>query len=216
MLAEANDDTQRFCWILICSAAEGARVERLQDCDLDAYSRLAVPMILARFPDWEAFAKVEPRPDGAGGVAEFNIPCPSSAAEHGLWVSTADEELSVGFHTHHSHFTDYNDRTHTAQIEAGVGHAADIVAERVGVVSWYRGGGFAGSSSVELPHAGPLRVLAGAGPLAGIFAGCERVTLRSWLGRYDRDDADAEPGAALTRRVLRFLRRVALRTPPSR
>ncbi len=168
---------------------------RLLECDLDTYSRLAVPMILAQFPDWEAFAKVELRPGEACGVVEFYIPCPSPSAERGLWVSTADEELSVGFHTHHCHFTDYNDRTHLAQIEAGVKYAADLVAEGIGVVSCYRGGKFAGSNSVELPHTGPLHALAGAGPFAGIFAGCERVTLRSWLGRFDHDESLAEPGA---------------------
>jgi hypothetical protein len=150
-------------------------------------------MILARFPDWEVFAKVQPGPDGAAGVVEFQVPCPSPGVEHGLWVSTADEELSAGFHTHHSHFTDYNDRTHIAQIEAGLDFAADLIAERVGVVSWYRGGRFAGSSSVELPHPEPLQNLySGSGSLVELFAGCERATLRSWLGRFDRDEPEAE------------------------
>lgn len=169
---------------------------RLRENDLDAYSRIAVPIILAAFPDWEPLAKVEPRPDGTGGVVEFNIPCPSPAAEHGLWVSTADEELSVGFHTHHSHFTDYEDGNHVAQIEAGVEHAADLLAERVGILSWYRRGGFAGASSILLPHSGPLRMLGVGGPLASAFAGCERMTLRSWFGRFDRDEVSAEPGAS--------------------
>lgn len=179
---------------LIIRHTEERQVLRLRECDLDAYSRLAVPMILARFPDWEMFAKVGPRPGGAGGVVEFNVPCPSLAAGHGLWVSTEGEELSVGFHTHHCHFTDYGDRTHVTQIGAGVAYAGDIVAERVGVVSWYRGGAFAGSGSVELPHAGPLRgPFSGGGPLADVFAGCERVTLRSWLGSFDRDEPVAAP-----------------------
>jgi hypothetical protein len=77
--------------------------------DLDAYSRLVVPLLFTRFPLWERFARFQPRPDGRGHVVEVNVPCPSPAAEHGLWVSTADEELSVGFHTHHDHFTDYGE-----------------------------------------------------------------------------------------------------------
>lgn len=36
-------------------------MKRLQDSALDVYSRLAVPVILARFPEWEPFAKVMPR-----------------------------------------------------------------------------------------------------------------------------------------------------------
>ncbi len=168
---------------------------RLRESDMDDYSRLAVPLILARFPEWEPFAKLSLRTDGAGCVVDFNVPCPSPSVEHGLWVSTADEELSVGFHTHHSHFTDYDDRLNPRQIEAGVQQAADVVAERIGVVSWYRGDGFAGSLWVDLPHEGPLPgLLDGLGlgeNLAGLFSGCDRATLRSWLGRFDRDEVRA-------------------------
>jgi hypothetical protein len=164
------------------------------ESDLDPYSRFAVPLILARFPEWEPFAKLSPRPDGAGSVVDFDIPCPSPGAEYGLWVSTAGDELSVGFHTHHNHFTDYDeDRLNREQIEAGLQHAADVLEERVGVVSWYRRGGLAASRSVELPHPGPLPGLLdglGAGAeLAGTFSDFDRVTLRSWFGRFDRDEA---------------------------
>lgn len=163
----------------------------LRENELDAYSRLAVPLILARFPKWEPFAKVTPRPDSAGCVVEFNIPCPSPSVEYGLWVSTWDEEFSVGFHTHHSHFTDYDDRLNLRQIEAGVQQVVDVVEERVGVVSWYRGGAFAGSRWAELPHPGPLpALLDGLGmssEIANIFSDCDRATLRSWLRRFDRE-----------------------------
>jgi hypothetical protein len=168
-------------------------VARLSLADLDEYSRFVVPMVLARFPAWEDFAAVVQRPDGNGGTVDFNVPCPSPAAESGLWVSTADEELSVGFHTHHGHFTDYESRLNVAPIEAGLRHAADIVEERLGVVSWYRGGALVGSRSVGLPHEGPLPGLLDGlgigGEFAGISSGCDRVTLRSWLGRFDRGEA---------------------------
>ena len=166
-----------------------------QDERLDAYSRFAVPLILARFPGWELFAKLSTRPDGAGNVVEFNIPCPSSAAESGLWVSTADEELSVGFHTHHGHFTDYEDRTNRTQIDAGLDYAAAIVEDRIGVLSYYSGGKFSGSRSVDLPSPETLPKLYEGmglvGKLEGFFRDWDRVTLRSWSGRCDRDDIRA-------------------------
>jgi hypothetical protein len=162
---------------------------------LDDYSRVVVPIILARFPEWEPHAKLTPRPDGAGNVVDFNLPCPSPSAEAGLWVSTADEELSVGFHTHHRHFTDYEDRTHRAQIDAGLDYAADIVEDRVGVLSYYSGGKFSGSRSVELPSPETLPKLYEGmgliGKLEGFFRDWERVTLRSWSGRFDRDEVRA-------------------------
>jgi len=195
---QAGQDTRPFG-----DSGGGLVVTGLMASDLDDYSRLAVPLILARFPAWEQFAKLSSRPDGAGTVVDFNVPCPSPATEFGLWVSTAGEELSVGFHTHHNHFTDYQNRLNTRQIEVGLQHAADIIEERVGVVSWYRGGGFAGSRSVELPHEGPLpKLLQGIGigeELPGIFSGCDRATLRSWFGRFDRDEVRADPTAATDR-----------------
>lgn len=153
--------------------------------ELDPYSRHVVPLLLARFPGWEPFATLTPRPDGAGCVAEFNVPCPSAAAESGLWVSTADEELSVGFHTHHSHFTDYDERLNPEVLEAGMGHAADLLAERIGVVSWYRDGDLVGTTYVGLPHPDPLWESA----FGGAVSGGDRMTLRSWFGRFDRDEA---------------------------
>jgi hypothetical protein len=163
--------------------------------ELDEYSRIAVPKILARFPGWEPFAKLLRRPNGVANVVEFHVPCPSPATESGLWISTADEELTVGFHTHHAHFTDYADRTHRAQIEAGLDLAADIVEDRIGVLSYYAGSQFAGSRSVQLPHPGSLPELFEgmglAGSLVGASGGWDRVTLRSWSGQFDRDDVRA-------------------------
>jgi hypothetical protein len=195
-----------------------AEYKELLEGDLDAYSRFVVRPILARFPGWESFAKLSPRADGAGNVVEFNVPCPSPAAESGLGLSTAGEELSVGFHTHYSRFTDHENRFTLGEVEAGLQHAADICEERVGVVSWYRGAVFAGSRWVNLPHPDPLPGLLdslGAGPklaprradvapgelldglevgaeFAASFADWDRITLRSWLGRFDREE-EREP-----------------------
>ena len=148
--------------------------------ELDEYSRIAVPFILARFPEWKPFASPTPRPDGLGATVNFNVPCPSPHVESGLWVSTDDEELSVGFHTHHSHFTDYDDRTNFRQIEAGLEQAAAYLEDRSGVVSWYEGDRMVGSTSADLPLDGPLPRI-----FSDDFG--SRGTLRSWSGKFDRD-----------------------------
>lgn len=163
---------------------------RLLDRDLDPYSRFAVRMILERFPTWEPFAVVTSQPDGAGGAVEFVVPCPSPAVEYGLFVATFDEELTVGLHTHHVHFTNYEDRTDPCQITHGLEYAAALLEDRIGVLSWYRGGGFAGSTSIDLPRSQPLvdYLREVGGVTARPFAGCERVTLRTWSGRFDREE----------------------------
>ena len=153
----------------------------LLSADLDKYSRLAVAQILLRFPGWEPFGIVSPRPDGAGSTVDFTIPCPSPAVESGLWVSTADDEFSVGFHTHHGHFTDYETPLNARRIEEGLEQAGAYLEDRCGVVSWYEADRLAGTTSCGLPLGGPLpRVFANL-PVT-------RGTLRSWSGRYDRDE----------------------------
>lgn len=104
-------------------------MERLKELDLDEYSRLAVSLILNRFPDWERFAKLS-SPDGGASAVEFDIPCPSPAVDHGLWVSPSGEELTIGFHTHHNHFTTCDDEPRTVMIEAGLQLISDILGNR--------------------------------------------------------------------------------------
>jgi len=151
--------------------------------DLDEYSRIALPRILARFPEWETLAVLVPRDFGAGASVEFNIPCPSPAVESGLWLSTADDELTVGFHTHHCHFTDYETRLNSAQIDAGADHAAALLGDLCGVVSWYEGDRVVGTVSCDLPLCGPLPRLFADLPVS-------RGTLRSWSGRFDREEPE--------------------------
>ena len=151
---------------------------------LDDYSGIAFSMILARFPAWEPFATFIAEPDGSTAVVEFQVPCPSRAVDRGLSVATDGGELTVGFHTHHTHFGLFNGDD-LPQIEAVLGYAGDLLDERIGVMSWYCGGRFAGSSSLELPHPTPLP------RRREIFPNrpdCDRITLRSWTGRFDRDE----------------------------
>ena len=165
----------------------------LGEDEWDAYTRFAAPLILARFPDWEDIANLMPRADGEGCALEFNLPCPSPDNARGLWVSTADDELTVGFHTHHRHYSNYEIPLNPEQVDVGIQFADDILEERVGVVSWYRTGEFAGSLSVELPHPGPLLGSFDGFPpgfdVGDIVSGLERATLRSWFGRFDREEA---------------------------
>ena len=149
---------------------------------LDEYSRLAVGRILERFPAWRKHM-VFRRPDGyEHAFADFALASPSPAIEHGLWVSTADEEITVGLHTHHSHFTDYDNHSNPAHIGHALDHVQELLDERSAIVSWYIGDRFAGSTSQDA---------AAEHPISSLLSGVTRTTLRSWRGT---DDRDAEPG----------------------
>lgn len=174
-----------------CRRIPGTRFPPMSAIPLDQlaeYSRLAVPLILARFPEWEGSAKLLEECGPGEFAVEFRIPCPSSEAKSGLWVSTDGGELSVGFDHHHTHFMAY-DGDHRRQIECGLEYASDFIEERAGVVSWHMDGRIGGSCSVELPHPDPLPRL---NERFGLFMpgqrDCNLVKLRSWTGRFDREE----------------------------
>ena len=145
---------------------------------LDDYSRFAVGLILERFPAWRE-QMVFRRPDGyEHAYADFALVSPSPAIEHGLWVSTAAEEITVGLHTHHSHFTDYDNRSNPAHISDALDHVQELLDERTAIVSWYFGDRFAGSTSQDV---------AAERPTCSLLSRVTRTTLRSWRGTYDRD-----------------------------
>jgi hypothetical protein len=149
---------------------------------LDEYSQVAAQRILERFPDWRTRIVLR-RPNGYDhAFADFELPCPSPAIEHGLWVSTADEEITVGLHTYHTHFTNYNEGFDAQHIDDALDHVQELLDERTVIVSWYSGERFAGSSSVDA-------AVAEAAP--SFISGVTRTTRRSWRGTYDQSTENA-------------------------
>gem|GEM_PF-5555384 len=55
----------------------------------------------------------------------------------GLSIYTWNEDVVVGFHTHHAHFSDWDRGGTEDHIDAALEAAGDILAERLVVVSWY-------------------------------------------------------------------------------
>jgi len=146
---------------------------------LDDYSAFALPRILERFPEWKDCLHFRAaRPSGLHFVV-IEIDAPLQSVEQGLYVGTEDAELTVGFHTYHCHFTDWNDAKDRATLEAGLDFASNLLSEKVGVATNYRDDQWAGGTWIDLPHPGPLPLVA---------QNATRITLRSWRGTFDRDE----------------------------
>lgn len=142
--------------------------------NLDSYSEFAVGIILWRFPQWAEYAK--PTKEGA---VEFEIPCPSTAVDSGLWISPENNKLTVGFHTDHCHFTDYESPQNLSVIHQGLDFVVEILKDRRGILSWYHGDQLVHTTTIQLPHSGPLPCL---------LSNCPRSTLRCWSGKFDKDE----------------------------
>jgi hypothetical protein len=147
--------------------------------DLDSYSEFAADIILGRLPEWDRYATTSRE-----FTAEFAIPCPSRAVERGLWISTANNELTVGFHTDHCHFTDYDEPCNRAVVHRGLDFAVAILKDRCGILSWYQGDRLVHTTQIELPHKGPLPRL---------LSNCTTGTLRCWSGKFDKDEGGGQP-----------------------
>ncbi len=146
---------------------------------LDDYTRLAVPLVLGRFPDWERYAVTTD-----AGCVRFTVPCPNRAArdEIGeLLVWTDGEELTVGCGTHHSHFNPYTGEFAPEFVSAGLDWVVDVLTDSVGTVAYYARESLLISTSAELavtewPPTG-----------SWLPTNYDRVALRTWSGDGDRD-----------------------------
>lgn len=110
--------------------------------------------------------------------AEFELAAPSPAIEHGLWVSTANQELTVGIHTHHSHFTGYDDCFDPDPIYQALDYIQELLDEHRLIASWYVGDRFVGSTSYLITDGYPSLLS---------FESITRTTIRSWRGTHDND-----------------------------
>jgi len=130
--------------------------------------------VLNIFPKWRALLRTGTADDGTPfEVLEVPAPLGSDAAA-GLLVSTANGEITVGFDVYHSHFEDW----------AGEAGALDliqkIVMERVAVVSWWSGGRWCGSSSLDADAQPGM-------PSWAASQGVDRIRVRSWRGALNAD-----------------------------
>lgn len=148
--------------------------------ELEPYSRWVVPLILAKYPEWEEFGRLVPGAEH-GRAVMFEIPCPSRNVDDGLWISTEHDELTVGFHTHHAHFSDYDIPKSEDHVRWALEEASAYLEDKLGVVSWYDGQRPIGTTTCELPAHGPLPRVFHLHPVS-------HGTLRSWSGLQDRDE----------------------------
>lgn len=126
------------------------------------------------FPKWRALVRTGTADDGTPfQVLEVPAPVGSDAAA-GLLVSTDSGEITVGFDVYHARFGDWSG-------DAGALHLIRrIVMERVAVVSWWSGGRWCGSETLETGRQPGM-------PSWAADQGVDRIRVRSWRGALNAD-----------------------------
>lgn len=74
---------------------------------LSDFSRLCAERILTVHPEWAEFARVVDAEHPDGGIVRFEVPSQSVVHTHTLFISTDDDELTVGLDNYHTHFEPY-------------------------------------------------------------------------------------------------------------
>jgi hypothetical protein len=147
---------------------------------LDDFSLRTAEQLFTRFPSWRPLATVEKAEDGSCYL-HIEVPAPQGAnAAHGLTITTANEEVTVGFDHYHSHFPSMVGDGEQFGTDYAMHFIEQLLAEKVAVVSWWQGDKWRGSSTMD----------AGAMAMPSDFMkpfDIERV--RSWNGGLNADRA---------------------------
>ncbi len=145
---------------------------------MDPFSLTTADEIFAAFPEWQAFAREEPADDGSFFLLIQITPPSESNVEHGLFIDTQNQEVTVGFDYYHSHFDQWiGDGDHFG-IEAALEFVRQILNEEVAIVSWWEDETWRGSAQLE----------AGASPPQPSWqTSFNRIRIRSWKGTLNVD-----------------------------
>ena len=149
---------------------------------LNAYARRVADRLFRHFPDWAQLATTDPHPNADPGALLIEVVAKSNNTEHGLYVSTDGDELTIGFHTHHCHFADYHQKGCDIHIENAIEYINQLINEEYVIHSWYRGGQFCGSVTGTPESVGDPSQFVGS---------VDTITCRSWAGTHDSDDVKA-------------------------
>ncbi|MDD5718054.1 MAG: hypothetical protein RBT60_07420 [Candidatus Krumholzibacteria bacterium] len=149
-------------------------VSRLND-----HSRLFAQQLFREFPDWLAFARFDPYEDFEKEALLVEVPRPVGDGRHGLFITTSEWEIAVGFgENFHTRFG-VSGRDDTEDFRrCALDFIRDFVAERLVLVTAHEGDQWLGAW-IEKPDEQKLSP-------AEIGPG-ESLRIRSWRGTFDRE-----------------------------
>jgi len=144
----------------------------LDDFSSDFYDKL-----FALYPEWKSLAS---RINDSTSFQVF-VPSPGDPSSH-LWISTENEEVTVGFGTWHSHYG-WSDVDSTISNQEAFDLITSILKEESAIQAFYRNDEWRGSVIVSYAD--------------GFFddlddwraAGATRTRRRSWLGSLNLEQA---------------------------
>jgi len=151
----------------------------LDEKQLDDHSQSFAQALFSAHPSWWNSARMEKSSGGNQMILVVTVEPPeSSKGDHPLIIDTDNEEITVGFDAYHAHFDWPNDPNE--EYGNALRFVEAITEERVAVVSLWAGERWAMSTTLD--------VSSGETALNNIPEGATLKKIRSWNGRYSRNE----------------------------
>jgi hypothetical protein len=151
---------------------------------LNDHSRQFATLLFKRWPEWLRYARFDPYEDFEKEALLIEVPRPVDGSTHGLFITTSEWEISVGFgENFHTRFGTSGEPISGNFYEEALQFISDFVDERLVMAIAYQDNEWLGSWKIHLDKESLDKVTVGPG---------ETVKIRSWLGTYDRELQPAE------------------------
>ena len=146
---------------------------------LNDHSRLFATRLFRQWPEWIMNARFDPYEDFEKEALLVEVPRPVDGSAHGLFITTSEWEVSVGFgEAFHTRFGVVGENGPKDFYEDALTFIRDFVAEDIVVATAYQDDEWLGAWKVDTQNTD--------------FASIEKedgvtVNIRSWLGTFDRE-----------------------------
>lgn len=146
---------------------------------LNDHSRRFATLLFRQWPEWIAHARFDPYEDFEQEALLVEVPRPLDGGRHGLFITTSEWEISVGFgESFHTRFGAAGDETVGDFYAEAMAFIRDFVAEEVLVATAHQDGEWLGAWRIDRRREDPADI--------AVEDGVE-VRVRSWRGTWDRD-----------------------------
>ncbi len=146
---------------------------------LNDHSRHFARLLFRQWPEWIRHARFDPCEDFEPEALLVEVPRPKDGSSHGLFITTSEWEISVGFgESFHTRFGAAGDGAEGDFYAEALAFIRDFVDEQVVVATALQDGAWLGAWRIDRRRENPgaLRVEAGV-----------EVRIRSWCGTWDSD-----------------------------
>ena len=146
---------------------------------LNDHSREFAHRLFREYPDWLRYARYDPYEDFEKEALLVEVPCPKDGSRHGLFITTSEWEVSVGFgEDFHTRFGIDGQGEEGHFFDDAMAFIKAFVAEQIALATARQGKEWLGAWKVDTQNTD--------------FDSIEKedgvtVNIRSWLGTFDRE-----------------------------